>query len=316
MTRFNKEELLGKDPETMLLPSDELKQEMREHNNNRSSGLAEVYQIQLKRKDGVVRTVLISGAPLVDQDNMIVGSAGIHWDITPMLEMESRLHEKEVMRQRNILQASIRSEEKQKQTLGRELHDGLGQLLAYISLNMQILLDTNHNAQDIVLKTKELMNNAIAEVRQLSRTLIPVALDNTKQLKEIIHESLVMYANLKGILFDIETRDELVDQKLSLDQKHIVFRILQELTNNTIKYADATKISVSIFYKNKNCHFEYTDNGKGFNTTKIKKGVGFESMNTRIESYNGQIHLQSKPGKGMKATFSLPVEIEEKKGIY
>ena len=315
-TKYTREELIGQNPETFLLPSEELKKEMRDHNENRTSGLAEVYQIQLKRKDGIIRTLLISGAPLVNQDNLIVGSAGIHWDITPMLEMESRLHEKEVQRQRNILQASIRSEEKQKQTLGRELHDGLGQLLAYISINMQLLLDTNHSAEDIVLKTKELMNKAIAEVRQLSRTLIPVALDNTKQLQEIIHESLVLYANLKGIRFDIEQYDETADRKLNLDQKHIVFRILQELTNNTIKYADASYIKLSIHCKNKFCHFEYSDNGKGFNPVKVKKGVGFESIHTRIESYNGKLQFNSKPGKGMKAVFSLPLEYEEKVEVY
>jgi len=316
LTKYTREELIGQNPETFLLPSEELKKEMRDHNENRSSGMAEVYQIQLRRKDGIIRTVLISGAPLVNQENLIVGSAGIHWDITPMLEMESRLHEKEVQRQRNILQASIRSEEKQKQTLGRELHDGLGQLLAYISINMQLMLDTHNSAEEIVVKTKELMNKAIAEVRQLSRTLIPVALDNTKQLKEIIHESLVLYANLKGIRFDIEKYDSTADLKLNLDQKHIVFRILQELTNNTIKYAEATHIKLSIHCKNKFCHFEYNDNGKGFNPVKVKKGVGFESIHTRIESYNGKLQFNSKPGKGMKAVFSLPLEYEQKVDVY
>ena len=192
----------------------------------------------------------------------------------------------------------------------------MGQLLAYISINMQLLLDTNHSAEEIVKKTKELMNNAIAEVRQLSRTLIPVALDNTKQLKEIIHESLVLYANLKGIRFDFENYDETADLKLNLDQKHIVFRILQELTNNTIKYADASHIKLGIYCSNKYCHFEYSDNGKGFNPVKVKKGVGFESINTRIESYNGKLQFHSKPGKGMKANFSLPLEYTEKSEVY
>jgi len=139
---------------------------------------------------------------------------------------------------------------------------------------------------------------------------------HTKQLQEIIHESLVLYANLKGIRFDIEQYDETADRKLNLDQKHIVFRILQELTNNTIKYADATLIKLSIHCKNKFCHFEYSDNGKGFNPVKVKKGVGFESIHTRIESYNGKLQFNSKPGKGMKAVFSLPLEYEEKVDVY
>lgn len=307
MTKFSSYELVGGSPEVLLLPLDEQQEEMRIHNKNRQEGIAEVYQMQIKRKDGVIRTLLISGAPLVNEEGAIVGSAGIHWDITPLLEMEIRLHEKEVQRQRSILQASIRTEEKQKQTLGRELHDGLGQLLAYISLNMQLLLDKKCEAKEIVDKTKELINNAIAEVRQLSRTLIPVALDNTKSLLDIISESLVLYANMRGLRFEIEQYDTKIDQKLDVDQKHIIFRIVQELTNNTIKYADASVITLNVTATTRSVSVLYTDNGIGFNPKKIRKGVGFESIQTRIESYNGKLSINSSPGKGAQVSFTIPL---------
>lgn len=309
MTRFSESELIGENPEHLILVSPEHKEEMSERNKHRQQAIAEVYQMQICRKDGVIRTLLISGAPLVSEEGTVIGSAGIHWDITPLLEMEIRLHEKEVQRQRNILQASIRSEEKQKQTLGRELHDGLGQLLAFISINMQLLLDKGVPADEIVRSSKEHINNAITEIRQLSRTLIPVALDTTKSLKAIISESLVLFANLKGLRFDIDSYDFSIDRKLSIDQKHIVFRILQELTNNTIKYANATQIKISMKLKPHQCHIEYNDNGIGFNLSKITRGVGFESIQTRIESCNGKLQFQSRPGKGMKAVFTIPYTV-------
>lgn len=309
MTRFSEAELLGENPENLILISSEHKEEMKTRNGHRKQAIAEVYQMQICRKDGVIRTLLISGAPLVNEEGEVVGSAGIHWDITPLLEMEIRLHEKEVQRQRNILQASIRSEEKQKQTLGRELHDGLGQLLAFISINMQLLLDKGSSPEEIVKISKEHINNAITEIRQLSRTLIPVALDTTKSLKEIIAESLVLFANLKGLRFDIDNYDFSIDRKLTIDQKHIIFRIIQELTNNTIKYAEASQIKIGLKMKAHHCHIEYSDNGKGFNASKIKRGVGFESIHTRIESCNGKLQLQSKPGKGMKAVFTIPYSL-------
>lgn len=306
MTRYSASELRGVNPEIFLLPDMENRTEMNVRNHQRLDGMAEVYQMHIKRKDGVIRTLLISAAPLTDQLGNVMGSAGIHWDITPLLEMEVRLYEKEVQRQRNILQVSIRTEERQKQTLGRELHDGLGQLLAYISLNMQLLLDRNLNSQEIVENTRNLLNNAIAEVRQLSRTLIPVALDSTKSLLDIITESLKHYANMKGLKFEVESYPVELDLKLSTDQKHVIFRILQELTNNTIKYAEATTVSVNIAIGTKNCTVDYRDNGKGFNMRKVKKGVGFESIQTRIDSYQGKIAVHSKPGNGVHVYFSLP----------
>ena len=306
MTRYSASELRGVNPETFLLPDMENRTEMNVRNHHRLDGVAEVYQMPIKRKDGVIRTLLISAAPLTDQLGNVLGSAGIHWDITPLLEMEVRLYEKEVQRQRNILQVSIRTEERQKQTLGRELHDGLGQLLAYISLNMQLLLDRNLNSQDIVEHTRNLLNNAIAEVRQLSRTLIPVALDSTKSLLDIITESLKHYANMKGLKFEVESYPVELDLKLSTDLKHVIFRILQELTNNTIKYAEATSVIINIAIGTKNCTVDYRDNGKGFNMRKVKKGVGFESIQTRIDSYQGKISVHSKPGNGVHVYFSLP----------
>lgn len=306
MTRYSAEELRGVNPESFLLPDMANREDINLRNNHRLDGVAEVYQMPIRRKDGVVRTLLISAAPLTDQNGKITGSAGIHWDITPLLEMEVRLYEKEVQRQRNMLQVSIRTEERQKQTLGRELHDGLGQLLAYISLNMQLLLDRNLNSKEIVEHTRSLLNNAITEVRQLARTLIPVALDTTKSLLEIITESLKHYANLKGLKYEIESYPAELDLKLSVDQKHVIFRILQELTNNTIKYAEASTVLINISIGTKNCTVDYRDDGKGFNMRKVKKGVGFESIQTRIDSYQGKIAIQSKPGKGIHVVFHLP----------
>lgn len=306
MTRYTAEELHGVNPESFLLPDLSNREEMKLRNHHRLDGLAEVYQMPIKRKDGVIRTLLISAAPLTDQSGKVTGSAGIHWDITPLLEMEVRLYEKEVQRQRNMLQVSIRTEERQKQTLGRELHDGLGQLLAYISLNMQLLLDRNLNPQEIVENTRSLLNNAIAEVRQLARTLIPVALDTTKSLLEIITESLKHYANMKGLKYEVEAYPAELDLKLSVDQKHVIFRILQELTNNTIKYAEANSVVINIAIGTKNCTVDYRDDGKGFNMRKVKKGVGFESIQTRIDSYQGKISIHSKPGNGVHVFFSLP----------
>lgn len=314
MTRYSAQELKGVNPETFLLPDMSNRAEMNTRNHRRLDGMAEVYQMPIKRKDGVIRTLLISAAPLTDASGNVMGSAGIHWDITPLLEMEVRLYEKEVQRQRNILQVSIRAEERQKQTLGRELHDGLGQLLAYISLNMQLLLDRNLNSNEIVDATRSLLNNAIAEVRQLARTLVPVALDSTKSLLEIITESLKHYANMKGLKFEVESYPVELDLKLSVDQKHVIFRILQELTNNTIKYAEASAVTINIAIGTKNCTVDYRDDGKGFNMRKVKKGVGFESVQTRIESYQGKISIHSKPGNGVHVYFSLPFTRKKQEG--
>jgi signal transduction histidine kinase len=133
-----------------------------------------------------------------------------------------------------------------------------------------------------------------------------VALDSTKSLSEVVSESLMLYANMKGTKFEISVFDPQIDAKLSTDQKHIVFRILQELTNNTIKYAEASQITIKMECKKGHCVIDYADNGKGFNVKKVKSGVGLESIQTRIESVNGVLHMTSKPGHGSHTNFTIP----------
>ena len=74
----------------------------------------------------------------------------------------------------------------------------------------------------------------------------------------------------------------------------------------SIKYAEASLIQVSLQGRTRNCVIEYLDNGKGFSPRRVKKGVGFESIQTRIESYNGKLSIVSSPGKGVKITMVIP----------
>ena len=273
---------------------------------NRLKGQAAVYQVNISRKDGVKRTLLVSEAPILNNNNTITGSASIYWDITPMIEMEIRLHEKEVLRQKSILHAIIKTEEKQKQALGRELHDGLGQQLAFVAINEELMMENHCSAEEIVRKSKVLINAAINEIRQLARSLMPAALDNSRTLKDIIVESLIHFSNLKGVFFELAKYDPQIDSKLNIDQKHNVYRILQELTNNTVKYAEATRIILRISSTKQAFRIEYQDNGIGFDLGKVKKGVGMESIRTRIESLDGKLHFKTVPGKGVTCTFKIP----------
>jgi signal transduction histidine kinase len=94
-----------------------------------------------------------------------------------------------------------------------------------------------------------------------------------------------------------------IDEDLKLN----IYRIVQEQTHNILKYAGASKATISIHEQNKAVHILIIDNGKGFNPLVKPKGIGISNMINRIESYNGEMHIETSPGKGCKIEMTIPV---------
>jgi signal transduction histidine kinase len=97
------------------------------------------------------------------------------------------------------------------------------------------------------------------------------------------------------------------DYNLNMDKKIMVYRILQELLSNSFKYAKAAKIIIKLYFQNNTFHFEFSDDGVGFDLSTVKKGVGLESIRSRVAFYQGKMTLSTKPGKGNKVSIQLPL---------
>ena len=89
----------------------------------------------------------------------------------------------------------------------------------------------------------------------------------------------------------------------------MIYRVLQELISNTFKYADANNIRIKFSFEKsgKEMMFEYEDDGKGFDLSQVRKGVGLESIRSRVEYYKGTVKYDTSPGKGMIAVIKMPV---------
>jgi signal transduction histidine kinase len=88
----------------------------------------------------------------------------------------------------------------------------------------------------------------------------------------------------------------------------VIYRVIQELLNNAFKYADADNIHLDLKIQHNQFKMMYMDDGKGFDTKRIKKGVGLDSMRSRIKFHKGEILIQTAPGKGVKMQIQIPLE--------
>lgn len=181
--------------------------------------------------------------------------------------------------------------------IGRELHDNVGQLLAFTT--MQLKAFEKVAKKDILPKltnAQEAVASSLTEVRALSRSLnndviLKTGFDTTvkNEIKRLNNSGLIEASfNVFGENANFENgKDEI-----------ILFRILQEFFSNTLKYANANKLEVNITYSDKDLVLNVNDDGDGFDFETIEKSSGLINMEKRSELINAEFNLTSEKGKG------------------
>lgn len=199
---------------------------------------------------------------------------------------------------RNISAMIVEAEQNERSRIAGELHDSVSQKLAYV--NMQL---SSGESSGI---TSDLLQQAMNEVRSISHNLYPVDLE-----KGIIPALTYLceqnnFAN-KTMKFELKTDHSLHDHSTGKNIELILFRIIQEITQNALKYSQSTLVTISIFKKNNRIDLEVTDNGKGFDISELSntKGIGIRNMENRVRQIGGKFQLISFPDKGTTYTINL-----------
>lgn len=305
---YSFEEVKGRIASEIFVTDTGRKKQMDDITEMRKQGRESVYEISLMRKDGTEALVVISGAPTFDIDGSVKGSIGIHWDVTEIRKTQQELLNERITREQQLLETKLQAEEEQRSQIGRDLHDGVGQMLAYMQLYIGLLKTNQQFGDKEIAQLEKTVDNTIQQVRTLSRTLAPPSIRDLG-LREAIMELVESYSILQRPKFNLKIYSSRYNKFLKLEQKIMIYRVLQELISNTFKYADANNVRIKFSFENsgKELMFEYEDDGKGFDISHVRKGVGLESIRSRVEYYKGTVKYDTAPGKGMIAVIMLPV---------
>ena len=256
--------------------------------------------------DGTYKFLLDSGTILFRQGKPVRILGAIR-DLTEKKKLEQQLMQEQEQKHKAVSQAGIAAQEAERSEISRELHDNVNQLLMSAKLFMNAAKTDAANADEHIDKATSYQLMAVEEIRKLSRTL------NTSLVKVIgLSRSIDdIIINMKAFQ-QIETKfhyDQKLDKLLSDDQKLMIFRILQEQTNNIIKYADAKNVTVSLIEENNKIHLSITDDGKGFDTSVQSKGIGFINIYNRVDAFGGEVDLISFPNKGCSLNIVFPLTL-------
>lgn len=254
-------------------------------------------EIRNQAKDGSLFWVYATVVPFLDEKGVPYKYAGIRQDITFRKEEKMRLDK-----------AILQAQEKERNLIGMELHDNVNQLLAAALLYLSATTDKNGNPEsfdELIARSREYILDAVREIRQISHQLAPAA-DQTQSVKDL-YEAL--FAGIKAA-HPFAVHLEIDDTEIEVIEPEInrnLYRIVQELLNNIIKYAQAKTIRLSLRVRAGRVQMCMKDDGIGFDMSAVRGGIGIENIRRRAQSFGGSVRFISAPGEGCEVLVELPV---------
>ena len=189
----------------------------------------------------------------------------------------------------------ITAQEEERTRISKDLHDSVGQQLTLIKKKAQTL-----NQEEL----SKMSNDALEEVRSISRDLYPAALkqlgftQSVEQLVNDLDEGVDMF-----FTFEVDEIDNDLDEEKSLN----LYRFIQESLSNVIKHSNAKAVSVTITKNLNQIEAIISDNGKGFNSAVVKNSLGLKTMAERIKMLKGTLSIKSRVDQGTTLIAQIPV---------
>jgi len=209
--------------------------------------------------------------------------------------------------EQKVLETIIRTEEKERRSFAKDLHDGLGPLLSSIKMLASALSQTKQEPKNkkIIDNMNIVAGEAITSIKEISNHLSPHILDNFGLISAL--KSFVEKVNVsKSIKIKIDSN--INEERLDFNVEVVLYRVICELINNTIKHSSAKNIKIDLFKENQQLNIHYTDDGKGFDINEVSiktEGRGYANIQSRIRSINGQLIFESQPNSGVDVKIYL-----------
>jgi two-component system NarL family sensor kinase len=209
--------------------------------------------------------------------------------------------------QQQALEAALLAQEDERRRIAADLHDGVGTTLAIVKLHLNAL-----QQPDLTQEATSLLDQAISEVRRISRNLLPVALQ--KFGLPFALDALARTVPAGGptqLVLEQRGAPRRLDPKYEL----IAYRVVQELLGNGLRHARASTITIIVNFRPSQVELHYTDDGVGFDLAAVetqpsaitRTGLGLTNLRSRVALLQGTFRQESAIGAGSQVWISLPL---------
>ncbi|SFW19380.1 sensor histidine kinase [Chitinophaga sancti] len=215
-------------------------------------------------------------------------------------------HRRYMQLQRERIVAEITILENERKRIAADLHDSMGPLLSTIKLNINSVQVNDEHDKMVIAKSGTYIDDVIRGLRQISHNLLPATLER-KGLVDALHE-FIRQVSVKA---QLDIRFHTSGQISIPPEKEIhVFRIIQEITHNTLKHAKATQLQIVLSREDGFFLVLVKENGVGFDVGRVKAestGLGMKSLAIRTDILNGSLVIESVLGQGTNYFIKIPV---------
>ena len=227
----------------------------------------------------------------------------ILWTKQKRKRAEIKIQQLEQEKQLIATQALLDGETQERTRLARDLHDGLGSILAAAKYNLTDMRKTPAMELiniELLDKALGLLDESMSEMRRVAHHLMPESLTRYG-LKQAITDFCKSIPVAKFVYYGDESR---LDPKMNV----MLYRIMHELVGNALKHADASHILVQIVQETDRLALTVQDNGCGFDISAESKGMGLENIRNRVAAYNGNLLIDTTVGVGTEVNVELKIE--------
>ncbi|MCD4732340.1 MAG: sensor histidine kinase [Bacteroidales bacterium] len=203
------------------------------------------------------------------------------------------------------LKSMMEGQEHERSRMAKDLHDGLGGLLSSVKLHFNNIRIENKKLQQSAdfQKALELLDTTSSEARKISHNLMPEALKKFG-LIDALRDFCSNISNSGALNIDFQSYN--INERLTEAKEIMIYRIVQELVNNIVKHAKASKAIVQLMCNDKMLYLTVEDNGRGFDPKKIKKNsAGMSNIRSRVDFLNGNLDIDSSPEKGTTVSINI-----------
>lgn len=217
---------------------------------------------------------------------------------------QTKLHFERELKKQELLRAEVEIKEQTLVNVSREIHDNLGQAAALVKINLNLVSkNLSEEDQQKIDESRDLLKKLIGDMRSLSESLNG---DNIRRkgFISMIQADVDRINKLEYIQVEFEHSKEKI--LLETDQLIILYRMIQELFTNTLKYARADKINLNIEQNHHQLSVNYSDNGIGFDyQAALNKGSGLTNIKDRCDIIDAKLYFESEINEGVNVRITL-----------
>lgn len=301
VVQIPKEELIGQSTITFYQDITERQHIMEQLHSN--GGISD-YELPMRKPDGTHMWIMVSSQPIVYDGKQALVTSFL--DIT-----ERHKAEKQLRHERRLLQRLLELQERDRQLIAYEIHDGFVQDVVGGKMLLEAIVARLEQDHDPRLRELNqsllLLTRAINEGRRMIGELRPMIIDEEGIVAAIMY--LINGEKERGAP-DIEFIDNIQFDRLDPMVEGAVFRIVQEALGNALRHSHSEDIIVRLTQVDSKLHIEVEDGGVGFDISKVPEDrFGLRGIQERARLFGGHATIESAPGEGTRVHAVLPISI-------